>query len=165
MRVAVRFFNSYAHADQYLADDLILRLQQQMTPSRAYEYTLWRDTTILVGELWFGEIVHAVEGCDMGLLFVSPAFLGSGFIDREELPRLIGQTTKPIVPVMLRPVSFERHDLKGLSEYQIYRLDQQKSYSECNGDRGRSRFVEELFLDIERRLDRILSLRSPGPDA
>lgn len=165
MRAAVRFFNSYAHADQSLADDLVLRLQEQMTPSAAYEYTLWRDTTILVGERWRDEIIQAVEGCDVGLLLVSPAFLGSGFIDREELPRLIGQAGKPIFPVMLRPVSLERHDLKGLTEYQIYRLDRQKSYSECSGDLVRSRFVEALFLDIEHRLDRIFSSRSEGPDA
>ncbi len=165
MRAAVRFFTSYAHADQRMADDLILRLQQQMTPSAKYEYTLWRDTTILVGERWLQEIVQAVEGCDVGLLLVSPAFLGSGFIDREELPRLIGQTTKPIVPVMLRPVNLERHDLKGLLDYQIYRLDRQKSYSECNGDLVRSRFVEALFLEIEHRLDRIFASRSEGPDA
>jgi hypothetical protein len=165
VRAAVRFFTSYAHADQSLADDLVQRLQQQMTPSRAYEYTLWRDTTILAGERWLPEIIEAVEGCHVGLLLVSPAFLVSRFIDREELPRLIGQTGKPIVPVMLRPVSLERHDLKGLSEYQLYRLDRQKSYSECRGDLVRSRFVEALFLDIEHRLDRIFASRSEGPDA
>ena len=161
MRTPVRFFISYAHDDQRYADDLVLRLQQQLTPSRAYEYTLWRDTAILVGERWLDEIVRAIGGCDVGLLLVSPAFLGSDFIDREELPRLIGQAGKPIVPVMLRPVSFERHDLKGLAEYQIYRLDRQWSYSECLVDRVRSRFVQALFLEIEHRLDRILSSRGP----
>lgn len=156
MRTTVRFFVSYAHADQRLADDLVLRLRQQMTPSRAYEHTLWRDTAILVGERWLDEIVEAIDACDVGLLLVSPAFLGSSFITREELPRLIDRAGKPIVPVMLQPVSFERHDLKGLSEYQIYRLDRQKSYSECTRDRLRSQFVEALFLEIESRLDRIV---------
>lgn len=165
MRTPVRFFVSYAHDDQPFADDLVLRLQQQLTPSLAYEHKLWRDTAILVGERWNDEIIQAIEACDVGLLLVSPAFLGSGFIGREELPRLIGQTRKPIVPVMLRPVSFERHDLKGLSDYQIYRLDRQWSYSACLVDRVRSRFVEALFLEIEHRLDRILSLGSKGQHA
>jgi hypothetical protein len=155
MRIPVRFFISYAHDDQHMADDLVLRLQQQLAPSRAYEHTLWRDTAIPVGERWHDEIVQAVEACHVGLLLVSPGFLGSHFIHDEELPRLIGETKKPIIPVMLRPVSLERHDLKGLDEYQIYRLDRQKSYSECNNDRLRSRFVEALFLEIESRLDRI----------
>lgn len=155
MRAPVRFFTSYARADEALADDLVQRLQQQMTPSRAYEHTHWRDTAILVGERWLNEIVEAINACHIGLLLVSPAFLGSSTIDREELPRLIGEPGKPIVPIMLRTVSFERHDLKGLAEYQIYRLDRRKSYSECNGDRDRSRFVEELFGEIENRLDRI----------
>lgn len=165
MRDAVHFFLSYAHADRSVADDLILRLRQQMKPSRAYEYTLWRDTAILVGERWNDEIVQAIEACDVGLLLVSPAFLGSDFIDSEELPRLTGNKGKPIVPVMLRPVSFERHDLKGLTEYQIYRLDRQWSYNECLLDRVRSRFVEALFLQIEHRLDRIFSSRRKGPYA
>lgn len=164
MRTPVRFFVSYAHDDQHDADDLVLRLQQQMTPSLAYEHKLWRDTAILVGEGWRDEIVQAIETCDVGLLLVSPAFLGSGFIGREELPRLIGHAGKPIVPVMLRPISFERHDLKGLSDYQIYRLDRQWPYSACLVDRVRSRFVEALFLEIEHRLDRVLS-RSKGRHA
>jgi hypothetical protein len=155
MRAPVLYFTSWAHDDRSLADDLIRRLQQQMTPSRAYEHTLWRDTAILVGERWLDEIVAAIKACDLGFLLVSPAFLGSRFISREELPRLIGEPGKPIVPVVLKPVNFERHDLKGLSDYQFYRLDRRKSYSECNGDRERSRFAEELFGEIENRLDRI----------
>jgi len=162
MRVPVRFFISYAHDDRPHADDLVARLRQQMVPSRAYEYTLWRDTAILAGERWLDEILQAIEECDVGLLLVSPAFLGSVFIAGEELPRLIGHPAKPVVPVMLRPVSFERHDLKGLSEYQIYRLDRRKSYRECSGDRDRSRFSEELFDEIERRLDRILPSTGKG---
>lgn len=165
MKAPVHFFVSYAHDDQLHADDLVRRLQKQMKPSRAYEHTLWRDTAILVGERWHDEIVQAIEGCDVGLLLVSPAFLGSDFIDREELPRLIGDTKKPVVPVMLQPVSFERHDLKGLIEYQIYRLDRRKSFSECSSDRNRSRFVEALFLEIEQRLDRIFSTTRRGPYA
>jgi len=157
MRTLVHFFVSYARDDQSCANDLFFRLQQQMTRSRAYEHKLWRDTAILVGERWNDEIIQAIEACEVGLLFVSPAFLGSPFIERQEVPRLIGHAEKLIVPVMLRPVSFDRHDLKGLSDHQIYRLDRQKSYSECNGDRVRSRFVEALFLEIEHRLDRVLS--------
>lgn len=165
MKTPIHFFISYAHDDQRFADDLVRRLRQQMTPSRAYEYTLWRDTAILVGERWYDEIIQAIEGCDVGLLLVSPAFLGSTFIDREELPRFIGRAAKPIVPVMLRSVNFERHDLKGLSDYQIYRLDRQWSYGERRDDRVRSRFAEALFLEIENRLDRILSPTGKGPHA
>lgn len=165
VRAPVHFFVSYAHDDQFYADDLVRRLREQMKPSRAYEHTLWCDTAILVGEQWRGEILHAIESCNVGLLLVSPAFLGSDFIDREELPRLIGDAKKPVVPVMLQPVSFERHDLKGLAEYQIYRLDRRKSYSECSGDRDRSRFVEALFDEIEQRLDRIVSSARRGPYA
>ena len=50
MKRLIAFFVSYAHANQRLADDFLTRLREQMAPSRAYDYRLWRDTMLLVGE-------------------------------------------------------------------------------------------------------------------
>lgn len=162
MRTAANFFVSYAHDDDPLADDLVTRLRAQMKPSAAYDHTLWRDTVILAGELWRRQIEEALDACDLGLLLVSPRFLGSAFIGANELPRFVGSDAKPVIPVMLRPVSFARHDLKGLEDHQIYRLDRRKAYSECTGSRERERFIEELFLQIENRLDRLAAAKKRG---
>jgi hypothetical protein len=162
MRTRVRFFISYAHDDQPLPDDLVLRLRKQMVPSRGYEHELWHDRGILVGERWAEEIDNALKECQVGILLLSPSFLGSGFIGRVELPRFVGDAAKPVIPVMLRPVNLQRHDLKGVEEYQIYRLDGKKTFDQLKGDRHRNRFAEGLFEQIEQRLDR---LGGKGPHA
>ncbi len=155
MRIKVPYFQSYAHLDHRLADDLLDRLHRQLAPSQHYDYRPWRDREqILTGENWFGQITQALDDCRLGLLLVSPAFLASKFIDRHELPRFVGADAKPVIPVVLQPVNVQRHDLKGLQEYQLFWHNGQRAYGQCDG-RARDRFVEELFEQIERRLDRI----------
>ena len=159
MRRAIDFFVTYAHANRRWADDFLKRLSEQLIPSKQYEYTLWRDTAILVGQLWQQEIHRALAECDLGLLLVSPAFLGSDYITREELPRFVGIGGKAVIPVMLQRVDFTRHDLKGLEAHQVFRLegrDGPRAYARCRDDISRRRYVELLFLQIERRLDRLL---------
>jgi hypothetical protein len=161
MRRPIEFFVTYAHANRRWADDFLRRLSEQLIPSKQYDYTLWRDTAILVGQLWQQEIQRALAECDLGLLLVSPAFLGSDYITREELPRFVGTGGKAVIPVMLQSVNFARHDLKGLEAHQLFRLegrDAPRAYAQCRDDISRRRFVELLFLQIERRLDRLLGV-------
>ena len=158
MKRLIAFFVSYAHANQRLADDFLTRLREQMAPSRAYDYRLWRDTMLLVGEEWNEEIKAALEASELGLLLVSPAFLGSEYITRIEWPHFLANR-KPVIPVMLEPVDFARHDLRGLEEKQIFRYTPTpgttpRAYADCRGASQR-RFVEALFLQIENRLDKL----------
>jgi hypothetical protein len=157
-RQAVGFFVSYARANKALALRFLTRFEEQLTPSRHYAYHVWRDGRILVGEDWHGEIQRALHDCQLGLLLISPAFLGSQYIERHELPTFVGQDAKPIIPIMLQPVDFERHDLKGLGDQQIFRLDgerfkEPKAYGECSGNQ-RERFAAALFRQVEQRLDK-----------
>ena len=157
-RVKVRFFVSYAHADDEYADPFIKALCEMLKPSKTYDFELWRDTEILPGETWLKEIEDALKACTLGLLLVSPAFLGSDFITQSELPRFVGNDAKPVIPVMLRKVNFERHDLKGLSVTQIYRYkagaDNYRSFAQC-GSGQREEFVYDLHERIERRLEKL----------
>jgi hypothetical protein len=159
MKERIRIFVSFARANKNLATRFIEKFQEQAAPSRTYRYVFWRDARILVGENWHDEIQDALKKCDMGLVLVSPAFLGSKYIQEHELPRLVGSDAKPLIPVMLQPVDFERHDLKGLEDAQLFRLDSPrfqspKSYGECTGFQ-RDRFAQELFRQVEMRLDRL----------
>jgi len=120
---------------------------------------LWRDSAIFVGELWDREIHDALDKCDLGLLLVSPAFLVSDYITREELPRFVGSETKPVIPIMLDWVDFDLHDLKGLEVHQVFQLEGSKvsrAYADCPNDIYRRRFVEVLFPQIEGRLHKLL---------
>lgn len=156
-RNKIRFFVSYAHDDDAYADPFLEALAAMLKPSKTYEFQLWRDTGILPGERWRDEIDTALEWCSLGLLLVSPAFLGSEFIASEEIPRFVGNDARPVIPVMLRKVNLKRHDLKGLAVNQIYRYkagpNNYRSYAQC-GSEQRDEFVYDLHDKIEQRLEK-----------
>ena len=79
----VKVFVSYARANKELAVRFLTRFRQQVSASKRYAYAFWRDTQILVGENWNVEIQDALNPCDIGLLLISPAFLGSQYIGRS----------------------------------------------------------------------------------
>lgn len=160
MKQKISVFVSYARANRDLATRFLKKFTEQAAPSRQYHYTFWRDHDILVGEKWHEEIQIAVKQCDLGLVLVSPAFLGSQYIQDHELPKFVKGRDKLVIPVLLQPVDLERHDLKGLSQAQIFRLDRPrfaspKAYGECSGSH-RDHFALELFRQVEGRLDKFL---------
>lgn len=157
-RKTVQFFISYAHADEVHSRQFVDRFKEMSAPSKKYEYVFWQDTGILPGEKWKQEIQDAMSMCSVGLLLISPAFLGSKFISENELPELIGTKTKSLAPIMLKKINLSRHDLKGLEENQIFRLKVEgagnfKSYAQC-GSHQKYDFVYELFDRVEALLDK-----------
>lgn len=156
MRKRIVFFVSYAHANKALAKSFLDKLYEVLAPSKKHEYVLWSDKELIVGEEWRRQIIEARDKCDLGLLLVSPSFLGSKFISGTELPTFVSGD-KPSIPVMLQPIDFSLHDLKGLGERQIFRLDydgfkEPKAYGDCKKQR-RDSFVLELFKAIESKLE------------
>ncbi len=157
MRTKVTFFVSYAHRNKMLANSFLEKLSDVFAPSKRFDYVLWEDSGIEIGEDWEKQIKQAIDQCDFGLLLISPAFLASKFITEKELPAFVADAGKPFIPVMLQQVDFARHDLKGLEKRQIFRLDYEgfkepRAYGDCKGQR-RETFVLELFRAIEDRLD------------
>lgn len=155
LRKKITFFVSYAHSNKALAGSFLQKLREMLAPSKNHNYVLWQDTGLEVGEEWEKQILEARDNCDFGLLLVSPAFLGSNFITEKELPVFVSGE-KPSIPVMLQPVDFSKHDLKGLEKRQIFRLDYEgfkepRAYGECRKGR-RDTFVLELFRAIEDKL-------------
>jgi hypothetical protein len=153
----VNCFISYAHADIKLKEDMIKRLEKHFKRSPKYRYSQWSDRAINVGDKWFEEIQKALKASDLGLLLISLDFLNSEFIAREELPYILHEEQidghlRNVIPVGLRNVDLSgSHDLAGLEAYQIFRHDQ-KFYEECRGIE-KDRFVKNLFVQIERKLD------------
>lgn len=156
-RKRVEFFVSYAHKNQQLAESLVDALMDMLRPSKTYEYVKWMDSAIVVGDQWQKQILDARDRCTFGLLLVSPAFLSSGFIGENELPRYVGEGRSPSIPVMLSKVDFQLHDLKGLQELQIFRYTgrhytEPRAYGECKSGNPRMEFVYSLFQAIEKKL-------------
>ena len=155
MRKKVKFFVSYAHKNKGLVNSFIEKLSDVLAPSKKHDYVIWKDNGLMIGEEWEKQIIKARDECDFGLLLISPAFLASKFITEKELPMFVSGK-KPSIPVMLQPVDFARHDLKGLEKQQIFRLDfpgfkEPRAYGECKQPR-RETFVLEIFKLIEDKL-------------
>ena len=160
MKKKITVFVSYARANRDLATRFLKKFKEQAAPSRQYQYVFWRDNDILVGEKWHEEIQIALAQCDVGLVLLSPAFLGSQYIQDHELPKFLKSGGKPVIPVLLQPIDLDRHDLKGLQRTQIFRLDRPrfvspKAYGECSGTQ-RDQFALELFRQVEARLDKVV---------
>lgn len=156
----IRFFISYAHVDEKDSCLFLESFKEMAGASKKYRYEFWQDTCILPGEKWKLTIQNALDECAMGILLISPAFLGSKFISEQEIPKFIGDNAKPLVPIMLKKINLSRHDLKGLEENQIFRLKKKggdgldlKSYAQC-GSRQKYDFVYELFDRVETLLDK-----------
>lgn len=152
----VTLFVSYARANSSLAAKLLAALRQQTGPSKNYAYSFWADGDIEIGEDWHAEIRRAIKACDLGLLLISPSFLGSDYIERNELRELLA--TKPVIPVVLQRVS-KNHNLKGLQKKQLFglkgtRIQPYKPYYDCTGPQ-RLRFAEQLYDGIEDRLRKL----------
>jgi len=154
----VRFFVSYSHADLEEVNLFLDGFKEMSAPSRKYKYIFWQDTKILPGEKWSQEIQGAIDECDLGLLLLSPAFLGSKFISENELPHFVGSQSKSVIPVMLKKVNLKRHNLKGIEESQIFQFRSKrknclKSYAQC-GVRQKYDFVYDLFDKVEELFDK-----------
>jgi hypothetical protein len=155
----VKIFVSYARSNKDLASKFLEKYKEQVSASKSFDYHFWQDKNILVGEEWHEAICQALEKCKIGLLLISPAFLGSRYISQQELPKFVGSKSKPSIPVMLQSVDFKRMDLKGLKRRQIFRLEGEKfkspkSYGDCTGNQ-RDRFVLALFGEVEQRLEMV----------
>ncbi|WP_224362127.1 eIF2A-related protein [Hyalangium versicolor] len=167
----VRFFVSYAHDNKALVDALVKELRTHFASSARYEVHPWIDHDILLGERWRESIAKAISDCEFGLMLISPAFLASRFIGEKELPHFVGAQDdpriKPVLPVGLVPVSFDRHDLKGLGEHQLFLFQNERTqgryYDQMPAGPKRREFIHKLFLAIEKRLDAFFGSPPSGP--
>lgn len=155
MRREVTFFVFYAHRNRALAENFLEKLTDMLAPSKKHADHPRQNSALILGERWEMQIAEAIDRCDFGLLLISPAFLASPFITEKELPAFV-TGMKPSVPVMLQPVDFSLHDLKGLEKKQIFMLDHEgfkvpRAYAEC-GKQRRETFVLALFRAIEKKV-------------
>ena len=151
----IRYFVSYAHHDEQQALKLLTPLRHLFDSSQDYNFEGWRDDTILPGERWHDEIQRAIAQCSFGLLLVSPAFLASGYIRKNELPAFVlddGSSPSPnrrAIPVTLKSVPFDGTiDLKGLQHRQFFRHKDAKSFRDCRNGALQEAFALELFKRI-----------------
>ena len=149
----LQLFVPHAVVDRVDVDFLLKALETQFANSKRFEIDFWQcRKDILVGEKWHDSIQAGLATSDLGLLMVSPAFLARDYIGKHELPKFVGpEATKPLIPVGLKPVDFQRQDLKGLKDFQIFRREG-KFFTELSSRMQKEDFAYRLYQSMEDRL-------------
>ena len=105
-----RVFISYSHSER----DAVWRervLEHLGVLKQQGLIDLWDDTQIGAGDDWYDKIHTAMLSSRVAVLLVSPAFLNSGFILKEEVPKLFDQHKSDgmrIVPVLIRDAPWQQ---------------------------------------------------------
>lgn len=118
----MRVFVSYCHVDKYpWLDRLLVHLKPLTT---AFGIEVFSDRSIDIGEQWFESIENALNSSQVAILLISADFLASDFINKEELPRILGDAQGRgllILPCLISSCSFQAH--QRLLEFQAVNLD------------------------------------------
>lgn len=104
-------FVSYSHRDKRWLARLRTMLQPLLL---GCGLSLWDDSMINAGDDWLGEIKAAIDAAAVGVLLVSPDFLASSFIIRNEvLPLLRAAEDRglKLLWIPVRPFLFEETEI------------------------------------------------------
>lgn len=146
-------FLSYAHADAALASEFTRLFGPRGRIRSDARFHLWDDRALVVGEAWEKRILAELKRTSFGLLLLSPSFFDSAFIKKVELPAILAAGN--VVPVGLEFVDFHGVDLRGVEEFQVFRLPvgpnrTPKWFADLRSA-NRKRFVDELISQMAHR--------------
>jgi hypothetical protein len=108
-------FVSYSHKDE----KWLKMLQTFLAPLvRNESVDLWDDTRIPPGAKWRDEINRALASTRVAVLLVSPAFLESKFIAKQELPQILASERQRGLTILWVPISLSLWSTTPVAEYQ-----------------------------------------------
>ena len=113
-------FVSYSHQDK----EYLERLQKFLKPViNEGIFELWDDTKIAPGQEWKEKIREAINDAIAAILLVSPSFLASDFITKNELPALLKKAEEDGLSVLTVIVSQCRIEDSSISKFQTVNPD------------------------------------------
>jgi tetratricopeptide (TPR) repeat protein len=141
-------FISYSHLDSEWKDRFVRQLRVSVKQGRFAE---WNDGQIRAGEDWHKKITTAMDAASVGVFLISADFLGSNFIQDEEVTHLIERREREgihIVPVYLHKCDWEAVDwLTGM---------QMRPAGDRWIVRGEDHIITEEFADIAKEIRLLL---------
>jgi tetratricopeptide (TPR) repeat protein len=96
-------FISYSHKDEGWKDRLRPHLGVLEQQNRI---AIWDDRRIDAGATWYDEIQQAMERAKAAVCLISPDYLASAFVVKEEIPYLLERREKDgmtLIPLLVRP--------------------------------------------------------------
>jgi small GTP-binding protein len=134
----LKIFISYAHEDEEFKDALVTMLTGLQ---RRGVIDAWEDRRISPGDEWHNSIQDAMNDCDVALLLVSPDYIASRFIHKEEQPKLLKRRQEMqlrVIPIIIRPCQWQSEPV--LKDLQVLPRDGKPiiKFSEDNGDRDQA---------------------------
>ena len=120
-------FISYSHMDEAWKDRLVIHLRAL---EQAGRITIWDDRRIDGGDKWYNEIEQAMGQAAVAVCLISPDYLASDFINKEEIPYLLKRYESDgmlLLPVLitqclwegiewLKPIQMLPRDGKSIAE-------------------------------------------------
>jgi serine/threonine protein kinase/Flp pilus assembly protein TadD len=118
----IKIFYCYAHED----DALRKQLASHLSPLRRLrDITGWFDRNIKAGAEWEQESTEQLESANIILLLISADFMASDYCYTVEMTRALErhrEGTACVIPILLRPVEWERTPLGMLSPLPTNRM-------------------------------------------
>ena len=127
----VRIFISYAHANSIWLRETVRDRAGTLERNPRDLLTYWRnglqfegevefwydrdeDEGLRGGDVWRKRILEEIDRADVGVLLITQEFVQSGFIRREELPRMVDRAERgemELLPVLVEPAEWEELEL------------------------------------------------------
>ncbi len=122
-----KIFISYCSADRDLRQIMEQSLKIYLKSTKNKFDAIWTDKEIQIGDDWNSTIQDALDSSTIGILLVSPMFLGSDYCMADELKKMLDRRKSEgylIIPILIRECNFFNDDnLKAMQFFKTYQSE------------------------------------------